>query len=66
MAISSYTGRIVARYDDDAPVPLTGRITGRVDADRVEVAWADEAYSDDPRTDVEWIEELRPVDRPHA
>ena len=56
-------GKIVARAHDDAPCPLTGRVTGQVDEDRVEVAWADEQYSSDPRVAVEWLDELRPADR---
>jgi hypothetical protein len=55
------TGKIVAFAYDDAPCPLTGRVTGQVDEDRVEVAWADEQYSDDPCVTVEWFDELRAV-----
>lgn len=57
------TGRIVIRNYDDAPLPLTGRVTGQVDEDRVEVAWADEQYSDSPRTSTEFLDELTPFGR---
>jgi hypothetical protein len=52
------TGKIVAFAHDDAPCPLTGRVTGQVGDDRLEVAWADEQYSDDPRATVERAGEL--------
>lgn len=54
-------GTIVARAHDDAPCPLTGRVTGQVDEDRLEVAWGDEQYSDEPRVSVAWLDELRAV-----
>lgn len=54
-------GKIVARAHDDAPCPLTGKVTGQLDEDRFEVAWADEQHSDDPRVTVEWADELRAV-----
>ena len=57
----TFVGRIVARAEDDSPCPVTGRVTGQVDEDRLEVAWADEQYSDTPRTSIEWFDELRPV-----
>lgn len=57
----SAVGTIVARAHDDAPCPLTGRVTGQVDEDRVEVAWADEQFKDDPRVKVEFFDELRAV-----
>ena len=55
------TAKIVALACDDAPFPLTGRVTGQVDEDHLAVAWADEQYSDDPRVTVEWFDELRAV-----
>lgn len=51
-------GRIVQRITDDSPCPVTGRVTAQVDEDLVEVAWADEQYSDTPRTSTEFIDEL--------
>lgn len=54
-------GRVVARAYDDAQCPLTRRVTGQLDEDRLEAAWADEQYSDDPRVTVEWLDELRLV-----
>ena len=53
-------GTVVVRVHDDSPCPLTGRVVGRIDEDRVDVAWADEQYSDDPCTSAEWIDELTP------
>ena len=61
--VTSIVGTIVARIYDDSPCPLTGRVTGQVDEDRVEVAWADEQYSDSPRIRIEWVDDLRPVRR---
>jgi hypothetical protein len=60
-ADESMVGRIVVRYDDDSPCPLAGLVTGQADEDRVEVAWADEQFRADPRTVIEWTDQLRPV-----
>lgn len=61
---ASPVGTIVARIIDDSPGPLTGRVVGQVDEDRVEVLWGDAQYSqhgDAWRPDAEYIDELRPV-----
>lgn len=54
-------GTIVARSSDDSPVPLTGRVTGRIDEETVSVAWGSEQDADYPREHTEFIDELRPI-----
>jgi hypothetical protein len=53
-------GTIVIRAYDDAPLPLTGRVTAQVDENRLEVAWGDEQFADVPRTVTEWFDDLSP------
>jgi hypothetical protein len=58
IALTGIVGTVVIRLGDDSPCPLTGRVTGQIDEDRYEVAWADEQYSDNPRVTVEYLDEL--------
>ena len=63
----SVTGKFVQRIEDDRPCPLTGRVLGREDEDRVTVLWGDNAYTWQPGDDfpaearVEWMDELTPA-----
>ena len=57
-ALTGIVGTVVIRLGDDSPCPLTGLVTGQVDEDRYEVAWGDEQHRDEPRTRVEYFDEL--------
>jgi hypothetical protein len=60
IALTGIVGTVVIRLGDDSLCPVTGRITGQIDEEHVEVAWADEQYSDKPRTRREPLDELTP------
>jgi hypothetical protein len=60
IALTGIVGMIVVRLGDDSPCPVTGRVTGQIDEDLYEVAWADEQYSDNPRVTREYFDELSP------
>jgi hypothetical protein len=53
--------QIVISTWDDAPRPVTGRITSHVDEEWVRVAWGAEQDKPDPRTHMEPLDELSPV-----